>query len=318
MRKYFKIITILVAVLILTVYSKALAASGSLYVSSSNVNVGDTFIVTASVDNSAAWSVHVSASGPVSGCTINQAGDSGDGSNISRQFTANCTANGVGTITVSLSGDVSQQNEDLSISKSYLSGSSSISVTEKSEPTPTPNPNPQPNPDNKQEENKKSNNNKVKELSVEGYELVKVDDNNYTLSVKNDVTKINIKAASEDSKSTISGIGEHVLTVGENTIEIICKAEDGSENKIIIKVTREEKEKEKDIIPKKNDTKKETEKETKKNISKTDLILILLMILNVVLLVGIIILIINNIKLRKKLNEKVSEPEPIEFLDTNN
>ena len=54
------------------------AASGSLGVSSSSVYVGDSFTVTANVSSAAAWNIHVSASGPVTGCVINQADATAD------------------------------------------------------------------------------------------------------------------------------------------------------------------------------------------------------------------------------------------------
>ena len=60
--------------------------------------------------------------------------------------------------------------------------------------------------------------NKVKEVSVDGYQLNKIDDNNYELSVNNNVEKIFLKVVADDSKSKIKGNGEHKLEVGENKI----------------------------------------------------------------------------------------------------
>ena len=119
-----------------------------------------------------------------------------------------------------------------------------VNVVPKKTPTPTPAPTPQPsnNDDSNKEEKKedKSNNNNLKEISIEGYELTKVDNNNYTLSVSNDVTSINVNATAEDTKATITGTGKHDINVGDNNIEIIIKSESGSENKINIKVTRKD------------------------------------------------------------------------------
>lgn len=85
-----------------------------------------------------------------------------------------------------------------------------------------------------------STNNKLKELTIDGYDLVKVDDNNYTLIVANNVTNVNVNVVAEDDKSKITGEGKHDLKVGENTIEVTITSESGSENKIIIKVTRKD------------------------------------------------------------------------------
>lgn len=220
---------------------KALAASGSLSVSSGSVYVGDRFTVTANVISVASWNVHVSASGPVSGCLINQANATDDAQDTNNSFSATCTATGVGTITVTLSGDVTSASDGNAVG---ISGSRSVIVSTRPDPTPTPTPTPAPTPsagnnaDNKTEE--KSRNNNLKELSVEGYEIVKVDDHYYTLSVSNDVTSINVKATAEDSKATVNGAGKHDINVGENNIDVIVTSESGEENKYIIKVTRKD------------------------------------------------------------------------------
>ena len=64
--------------------------------------------------------------------------------------------------------------------------------------------------------------------------------NNYTLADQPyTVTKLNVEAEKTDNDSTIvSGIGEHTLETGTNTIEIVVKAQDNSENKYYIRVER--------------------------------------------------------------------------------
>lgn len=228
------------------------AASSSISVSSGNVYVGDSFTVSLYVTSSAAWNVHVTSSGPVSGCTIHQADASADALDTNRSFSATCTATGEGTIVIRLSGDVTSASDGNAVS---VSGSRSVSVSKKPAPTPSPTPS-QPgnnnnnnhqtnNNNNKQNSTQndgdnKSKNNNIKNISVDGYNLIKVDSNNYTLSVTNDVTNINVKATAEDSNSKVTGTGNHNINVGENNIEIIVTAENGSQNKINIKVTRKD------------------------------------------------------------------------------
>ena len=209
------------------------AASGSLSVSSSSVYVGDSFIVTANVNSTAAWNIHVSASGPVSGCSINQADTTIDATDTSKSFNATCTATGTGTILITLSGDVTSASNGNAV---IVSGSRSVIVSQKFTPTP---PNNNNNNSNNNTDTRSKNNN-IKELSVEGYELVKFDNNNYTLSVPNNVTSINVKASAEDSKSKVIGTGTHDVNIGENNIEVVVIAENGSQNKINIKVTRKD------------------------------------------------------------------------------
>lgn len=233
------------------------AASSSISVSSGNVYVGDSFTVSLYVNSSAAWNVHVTASGPVSGCTIHKADASDDALDTNRSFSATCTATGEGTIVIRLSGDVTSASDGNAVP---VSGSRSVSVSQKPAPAPSPTPsqpgNNNNNTNNNQTNNNNNNNNKqnstqndgenksknnnIKNISVDGYNLIKVDSNNYTLSVTNDVTNINVKATAEDSKSKVTGTGNHNINIGENNIEIIVTAENGSQNKINIKVTRKD------------------------------------------------------------------------------
>lgn len=118
----------------------AFASSATLSVSSSSVNVGDSFTATVNMSDAAAWNIHVTASGPVEGCTIAVADATSDAMNASRSFGANCTATGEGTITLTLSGDIT--GEDMS--NTPLSGSASVSV---SAPAPQPEPQPAPQPE---------------------------------------------------------------------------------------------------------------------------------------------------------------------------
>ena len=142
--------------------------------------------------------------------------------------TVTVTGNSVGTTTITLTIDAATfDSEDLA------GQTKTITVNVVTKPTPTPTPTPQP-------ENNLSKNNNIKSLSIEGYELVKVDNNNYTLTVTSDVTSISVNATAEDSKAKVTGIGAKELVVGENNIEVIVISESGVQNKINIKVTRKD------------------------------------------------------------------------------
>lgn len=223
------------------------AASGNLSVSTGSVYTGDSFTVTANVYGAAAWNVHVSASGPVSGCVINQADATADAMDTNRSFSATCTATGAGTISIVLSGDATSASDGNAVG---ISGSAFVNVSDRPapapaptpDPTPTPNPTPTPTPGNNTPAttDNRSTNNSLKELSIDGYDLVKVDNNNYTLEVSNDVSSIKVKAVAEDSKAKVEGVGSHSIKVGENTIEVIVTAENGAQNRITIKITRKD------------------------------------------------------------------------------
>ena len=91
-------------------------------------------------------------------------------------------------------------------------------------------------------EEEKSSDATLKELSIkEGKLSPKFDksENEYTLTVPNEVTKLNITATPNDSKATVSVKGNKDLKVGENTVTIVVTAEDGTTKNYVIKVTKE-------------------------------------------------------------------------------
>ena len=68
------------------------SASAGLSTSSNTVYIGDTFKVYVRMNSGASWEFHTSATGPVSGCVINEADSTIDANDISKTFSANCTA----------------------------------------------------------------------------------------------------------------------------------------------------------------------------------------------------------------------------------
>lgn len=149
------------------------------------------------------------------------------------------TSNSIGTATISVvaSDNFATMDEEI------LAGQTrtiTVNVVAKPTPTPTPQPGNNNHNNNNNNQNNKSQNNNIKSLSVEGYELVKVDNNNYTLTVSNDVASVNVNATAEDSKAKVSGTGVRKLQIGENNIEIIVTSEAGTQNKINVKVTRKD------------------------------------------------------------------------------
>ena len=77
-------------------------------------------------------------------------------------------------------------------------------------------------------------------MSVDGYELKKIDEKNYELSVNKDISNIDIKAIAEDNKAKITGIGKKELKIGENSFEIVITSESGIKNVINIRVIRKD------------------------------------------------------------------------------
>lgn len=148
----------------------------------------------------------------------------------------------VGSATITVSIDAATfDGEDLAGQTRQVT----VNVREKTvAPPPAPpvnnNNNNSNNNTGNNNQNNLSGNNKLKEILVDGYDLVKVDDNNYNLTVSNNVTNVNIKATAEDEKATINGVGKRDLVVGENILEVAVKAESGAINVIKLKVIRKD------------------------------------------------------------------------------
>lgn len=85
-----------------------------------------------------------------------------------------------------------------------------------------------------------SSNNTLKDISVDGYQLIKIDNNNYELIVNSDISSIKVNAIAEDAKAKVNGIGDKQLEIGVNNFEVVIVAENGAKNVINLKVTRKD------------------------------------------------------------------------------
>lgn len=214
-------------------------ASGSIAPSTRSLSItkGSTATFTISANN-AVGKVDISSSN--SGiATVNRSSEWLENNSVT--VTVSGVSAGTTTINVRLSDAATFDEEE-------LSGNYSITVTvnepisnNNSKPSNNNNNNNRPsNNNNNNNNNKLSSNNNVKDLNVEGYDLIKVDNHNYELIVNNNVEKIKINCSAEDSKAKVTGAGEHELKIGENKIEVTVTSESGSKNNINIKVTRKD------------------------------------------------------------------------------
>lgn len=221
--KKIKIITIIIATFFI-IMPKVNAAS--IYTSASTVYPGQSFNASVTI-NAAAWNVHSSTSGPVSGCVMNDADSSPTAMNMSKTVSVSCTATGTGTITISLYGDYTTQDGN----NVALGGTATVQVIPQPAPQPQPQPqNPKPQtPAQPQPQVQKSNNNYLKSLSVEGCSISpEFNKNTLEYSCKDlMIDKITINAAVEDSKAYLTGTGEKELFNGDNNFEVSVTSEDG-------------------------------------------------------------------------------------------
>lgn len=90
----------------------------------------------------------------------------------------------------------------------------------------------------------KSSDNSLSKLEIDGLELspkFSKEVYEYSAVVENEIDKITISATANSSKATVTGKGEKELVEGENKLEIVVKAENGSTRTYTITITRKEK-----------------------------------------------------------------------------
>lgn len=88
-----------------------------------------------------------------------------------------------------------------------------------------------------------SKNNNLSSIKVDDYELTPTFDKNttdYKVTVPSNVEKVNVSATAEDRKSKISGTGEIEVAEGENKVELIVTAENGSTKKYNVVINVED------------------------------------------------------------------------------
>ena len=84
-----------------------------------------------------------------------------------------------------------------------------------------------------------SKDNNLKSLSVEGFDLEPAFNANvleYSITVPEDTKEIKIDGVVNDNRSTITGTGTHEVTTGDNSFDIVVRAQNGSEKTYKINV----------------------------------------------------------------------------------
>lgn len=250
MKKLNKIITFMLVFMLFGLNVQA--ASANLSVSKSSIYVGDSFTATVTANGVAAWNIHISASGPVSGCKLDQADATADALDTNKTFSVTCKSTGEGTITVTLKGDVTSSNDGKPVK---LSSSKEVTVNKKTTTTTTTKKTTstttkKTTTTTKKVDNsttttttkkvEKNNDATLKNIVVDGYDI-KFSSNTYeyTINVKNNVNKLNLNISKNNDKSNYEIIGNDKLVSGENNIIIKVTAEDGTIKEYKIKVIKE-------------------------------------------------------------------------------
>ena len=193
-------------------------AGASISVSSSKIEKGASVKATVKLTGVAAWNIRINSSGVTNGCSQSFADATGNGGNATKTFTVTCKSNSTGIINFTLSGDVTSADGK----NTKVSASKSVQVVPPRE---------------------KSNNNFLKRLSVEGFELSPIFDKNtleYSVTVPSTTNTIKINAEKENGYASIKGTGEFEVTDGVNNFEVVCTSETGIEKVYLLSVVVED------------------------------------------------------------------------------
>jgi len=218
----------IILITILAFSSKVNAASFTLTPSSSNVNVGDNYIVTIKGDN-------VTGKFSITGNSNVTITSSKSVWIENNSATVSVTAKTAGTGTITVTAvDVADSTTGAAFSGTK---SSNVTIKEKAVDTQTQTTTSSPAPTTPKE---KSSNNKLSNLGIKPNDFTgfKPGTTTYNVTVPNDVAEIQVYASAQDSKAKISGTGKVQLQMGENQIKVTCKIEQGSSKVYTINVTR--------------------------------------------------------------------------------
>lgn len=246
MSKKIKIILALLIGLSIVILSKQVyAASASISAGKTSLEPGQSTTIAASVSETEAWNLKVTASGgTLSG---EKASADAAGSEVSQQvISATFTASTEGTYTITLSGDIAGK-EDVDNEKSQKVSKSVTITVKKAQVTPPPTEptTPPKEPDEPTTPTKSSNAN-LSNLGIRPNDFsgFRASNTNYNVSVPYDVSSIEVYAYKGDSAQTISGTGKKSLSEGSNLFEVKVTAEDGTVKVYKITVVRLAKESE--------------------------------------------------------------------------
>ena len=87
-------------------------ATNYMSVSKENVKVGESFDINVNFDSIEAWEINVTTTGPVGECSILEENATQDNQNVPKEFKTTCNATEAGTITITLSGNVTKAKEN--------------------------------------------------------------------------------------------------------------------------------------------------------------------------------------------------------------
>ena len=242
-----------ILIMIILVPQIAFGASFASISAPASVESGSNVTIKVTLSNVAAWNIKIKASGATDGATKSYADATEDAENTTKTFSVTCNSKGAGTITVTVTGDITSAdgaNKDISLTKAITVKEKQVNNSTNNNPSQPTNsstsgttskPNTQSSggqTSSGQKQNGQTTNENVKkeaearlaELSVLGYEISPAfnkDTQEYFVEVPLTQENVTIDAKTLGSKAQIQGTGNYEVKEGNNVFEIAVTAENG-------------------------------------------------------------------------------------------
>ena len=242
-----------ILIMIILVPQIAFGASFASISAPASVESGSNVTIKVTLSNVAAWNIKIKASGATDGATKSYADATEDAENTTKTFSVTCNSKGAGTITVTVTGDITSAdgaNKDISLTKAITVKERQVNNSTNNNPSQPTNsstsgttskPNTQSSggqTSSGQKQNGQTTNENVKkeaearlaELSVLGYEISPAfnkDTQEYFVEVPLTQENVTIDAKTLGSKAQIQGTGNYDVKEGNNVFEIVVTAENG-------------------------------------------------------------------------------------------
>lgn len=247
-----------ILIMIILVPQIAFGASFASISAPASVESGSNVTIKVTLSNVAAWNIKIKASGATDGATKSYADATEDAENTTKTFSVTCNSKGAGTITVTVTGDITSAdgaNKDISLTKEITVKEKQVNNSTNNNPSQPTNSSTsgttsKPNTPSSggqtlsgqttggQTQNGQTTNEKVEkeaearlaELSVLGYEInpaFNKDTQEYFVEVPLTQENVTIDAKTLGSKAQIQGTGNYEVKEGNNIFEIVVTAENG-------------------------------------------------------------------------------------------
>ena len=247
-----------ILIMIILVPQIAFGASFASISAPASVESGSNVTIKVTLSNVAAWNIKIKASGATDGATKSYADATEDAENTTKTFSVTCNSKGAGTITVTVTGDITSAdgaNKDISLTKEITVKEKQVNNSTNNKPSQPTNSSTsgttsKPNTPSSggqtssgqttggQTQNGQTTNENVKkeaearlaELSVLGYEISPAfnkDTQEYFVEVPLTQENVTIDAKTLGNKAQIQGTGNYEVKEGNNVFEIVVTAENG-------------------------------------------------------------------------------------------